>query len=289
MFIFNLHLRYNTYWDWEVKPLYEYLDYREFLRDYYEDRKSGNFFFSYQFMGQKVGMDPSYLAKILSGQRHIPTKKISLFSELCELSGKRAEYFETLVYFCRAKSDKESKLHYENLIKLRAVKGYTLTSAQYKFYSKWHYTAIRAILGLRNYTDEYEDIAKNLDPPLRPEQVRQAITFMLRNGLIKKNEDHVLKPTNKHISSGPQADKVAIRNFQKEMMHMAERSLEEHPKEIRDISTLTIAVKKECIPDIQNIIAECREAIRQRIDLDKDPDSIYQLNLQLFPLTREAV
>jgi uncharacterized protein (TIGR02147 family) len=269
-----------------LKPIYEYLDYQEFLKDFYEDKKSGNFFFSYQYIGQRVQMDPSYIAKVLSGQRHIPVNKILTFVELCNLEGKQQEYFENLVYFCRAKTDKETKLYYENLIRLRSVKGITVSSSQYKFYSKWHYTAIRAILGLKNYVDEYEEIAKKLDPPLRPEQVRQAITFMLRTEIIKKNTKGFLEPTWKHISSGLAGDKVAIRNFQKEMLHLAERSLEAHPKEVRDISTLTIAIKSECIPDIQRIIADAREAIRQRIDLDKDPDTIYQLNLQLFPLTQ---
>ncbi len=271
-----------------MKPIYEFLDYREYLKEYYEEKKAENFFFSFQHMGQRVDMDASYLAKIVSAQRHIPVKKIPAFVKLCELAGSKAEYFETLVFFCRAKSDKETKLHYENLIRLRAVKGYTLTSIQYKFYSKWYYTAIRAMLGLSDYTDEYEDIAKRLDPPLRPLQVKQAVTFMLRSKIITRDENEILRPTNKHISSGKASDKQAIRTYQKEMMDMAGRSLNAHPKEIRDISTITVAINKTTITAVQKIIEECREAIRQCVDMDKDPDTIYQVNFQVYPLTKDA-
>ncbi|MGL1934631.1 MAG: TIGR02147 family protein [Fibrobacterales bacterium] len=271
-----------------MKPIYEFLDYREFLKEFYEEKKAENFFFSFQHMGQRVDMDASYLAKIVSAQRHIPVKKIPAFLKLCELTGSKADYFETLVFFCRAKSDKETKLHYENLIKLRAVKGFTLTSIQYKFYSKWYYTAIRAMLGLNDFSDEYEEIARKLDPPLRPLQVKQAITFMLRSKIIENTDAGVLKPTYRHISSGKASDRQAIRTFQKEMLTMASRSLEAHPPEERDISTITVAINKNTMESVKKIIEDCREAIRQCVDMDKNPDTIYQVNFQVYPLSREG-
>ena len=269
-----------------MKDLFTYLDYREYLKDFHEERKSENYFYSFQLIGRRVGMDASYVAKVLSGQRHLPADKVHAFVELCSLTGRKAEYFENLVFFCRAKSEKETKTYFDRLIRLRAVKGYTLSAAQCKFYSKWHYTAIRAVLGLGEWTDQYDQIAQRLEPTLRPHQVEQAITFMLRIGLVERDAQGVLRPTERHIRSGQAIEKQAIRTFQHEMISMADRSLSQHAPKDRDISTLTVAIKKDTIEDIRKLIGDCREAIRQRIDLDKDPDCIYQLNVQLFPLTR---
>jgi uncharacterized protein (TIGR02147 family) len=269
-----------------MKELYAKLEYREFLKDFYEKKKVNNSHYSYRLMAQKVDMDVSYLVKVISGKRHIPVDKIEAFVHLCSLKGAAVEYFENLVYFNRAKTQKEQKPFLENLIRLRSVKGYALSAAQYKYYSKWHYTAIRGILGLHNWCNEYEEIAKKLDPPLRAHQVEQAITFMLKLGLVVRDKNGFLKPADRHISSGQAVDKQAVRNYQEAMMDMAKRSLWEHSPAIRDISTITIAVNESSIADIKAIITKCREEIRKRIDLDDTVDSVYQINFQLFPLTR---
>ncbi len=270
-----------------MQSLFEYLDYRQFLREFYDFQKEKDYYFSFQYISQHVGMDTSSIAKIFSGKRHIPINKIALFVTLCKLTGTKAEYFESLVYFNRSKSEKEIAVHYENLIKLRSVKGFKLTATQYKFYSKWYYTAIRAILDLRNYTDEYEEISKLLNPPIKIEQVKLAITFMHKNDIIYTDDDGYLKPTWNHISSGKIGDRQAVHSFQKEMMDMAKRSLNVHHKDERDISSITVSMDKDSMDKIKKIIEECRHSIRKTIDMDKHSNSIYQINFQVFPLTKE--
>lgn len=270
-----------------MKAFYEYLDYREYLRDFYAEKKSEWTSFSFQYLGRKLEMDASYVAKIFNNQRHLPVEKIQDLLGLLELKGKKADYFETLIHFGRAKSDQDSKVYFEKLVRLRSVQGYKLTAQQFKFYSKWYFTAIRAILGISQWTEEdAPEIARRLDPPLRPDQTRQALSFMLRTQLIEKDSNGYLRPTERHIRSGSRADAQLIRQFQMEMLDLAKRSLESHEPTVRDVTTLTIAIRSEALPDIRAILAEARQAIRQRIDLDSDPNQIYQLNLQLFPLTR---
>jgi uncharacterized protein (TIGR02147 family) len=44
-----------------MKSIFEYLDYRDFLKDFYEEKKAQRSFFSYRLFGAKIGLDACYL------------------------------------------------------------------------------------------------------------------------------------------------------------------------------------------------------------------------------------
>lgn len=266
--------------------LFEYIDYREYLRDFYEARKAVNPQYSYQVMGNRLDMDPSYVAKILAGQRHLPSKKVPAAIKLCALAPRASEFFECMVGFCRARSDAEARIYQAKMDRLRKVELRSLSSVQAMFYSSWVFTAIRAALGLRDWTDEYEQIALSLDPRLEASEVENAIHFLLEHELIQRDENGILHPTDRHIRSGTKVNRDAIRSFQKQMLEMGKRSIDVHAPAHRDVSTLTMAIRSDSLADIRKIIEDCRDAIRQRIDQDTDPDCIYQFNFQAFPLTK---
>jgi uncharacterized protein (TIGR02147 family) len=73
-----------------MTPVNEYLEYRDFLRDFYLEKKSINPFFSYRYIAKKLCVDASHVVKILQKQRHISGKLIETIIQLCELDGKAA-------------------------------------------------------------------------------------------------------------------------------------------------------------------------------------------------------
>ncbi len=69
-----------------IKPVTSYLDYRVFLRDFYEFRKEEDPFFSYRFIARKVGLDHGYIIKLLQEKVHIAEKYIDKFAVICHLA-----------------------------------------------------------------------------------------------------------------------------------------------------------------------------------------------------------
>ena len=57
-----------------VATVFDYLDYRDFLKDFYEKKKSEFSLFSYRVMAQQVGMDASYLFRVLQKDLHLPAR-----------------------------------------------------------------------------------------------------------------------------------------------------------------------------------------------------------------------
>jgi uncharacterized protein (TIGR02147 family) len=269
-----------------MKPVFEYLDYRDFLKDFYEEKKSEHSFFSYRLFSSKLGMDASYLAKVIVKTRHISNNSIEKITAFCGLKEQKAEYFETLVHFVKAKSHKESKLLFEKLLSLKNVRSTTLLGHQYAFYQKWYHSAIRSVLEFYDFRGDYRALAQELSPPISAREAKESVRLLEKLRLIKKDTDSRYRMTDAAITTGPQWDSLAIGAFQEETIRLSLESLSRHPKKHRDISTVTMNINGENFREIREKINEFRNAIIKYVNEQSSPDRVVQLNVQLFPLSR---
>jgi uncharacterized protein (TIGR02147 family) len=269
-----------------MKTIVEYIDYRDFLKDFYEDKKRNNSFFSYRIFGKKVGMDASLLVKVLSKSRHIGSKIIANFIEYLNLKGNEAEYFENLVHFTKSKSDKQSKLYFDKMLSLRDVKKRTLDEYQYEFYQKWYYSAVRLAIECFEFRGDYKELAEQLSPPITIKEAKKSIHLLKRLKLIEQDSTGKYVLTDSTVSTGDHWRSIAIRTYQEKTIKLSHESLERHAKEIRDISTITMGITSENFEDIREKLKEFRASIIKYVDESSDPDNVYQLNMQLIPLTQ---
>src|SRR6185295_10450837 len=137
-----------------------------FLRDFYVQQKKTETFFSYRYVGNKVGMDSSFLIKVLQGHLHISNDRIEKFNKICAFNDKEAAFFEALVHFNKAKSEKESKLYFERMLSINKAKSDKLGENQYEFFQKWYYSAVWALVEGKPFNGDYKELANALAPPI---------------------------------------------------------------------------------------------------------------------------
>jgi uncharacterized protein (TIGR02147 family) len=268
-----------------MKSVMDYLEYRDFLKDFYESKKRDNALFSYRYMGNKVSIDPSHLVKILQKQRHIGNKSVEVFITFCGLKDTEAEYFAALVNFNKSKSDRNSRFYYEKLLALKGVKAHPLEKSQYEFYTKWYYSAILTLLDFYPFTNNYKALAAKLSPPITEGKAKKAIALLKKLGLITRKTGGPYYLTNTIITTGEQCRSIAVKAFQEETIKLAGESLFRHARDKRNISTVTITVAEKNLEDINGMIKEFRETLLKYAHQETRPDRVYQLNVQLFPLT----
>jgi uncharacterized protein (TIGR02147 family) len=266
--------------------IFDYLDYRLFLKEFYEERKKTKSFFSYRYMGNKVGMDPGYLVRVMQGRLHIAEASIDKFCALCKLNEKEAAYFSAMVNFAKAKSERQIKLYFEKLLSLKDVKARRIEESQYEFYQKWYYSAVRALIGFCGFRGNYKELAERLSPPISAWDAKKAVRLLERLKLVKKNARGVYEITDTTITTGKEWRSIAVREFQGQTIDLARESLERHAKEIRDISTVTVAVASDDLPEIRERISEFRNSILGLAAENPSPNCVYQLNIQLIPLSK---
>ena len=265
--------------------VFDYLDYREFLRDYYREKKREKPFFSYRYIGNRVGMDSSYVIKVLQGNLHVSRKKIPNFIKLLDLNESEADYFETLVHFCRAKTDLERKPFFDKLFSIATVKAQTLEAHHYEFFQKWYYSAIWAIIDGSPFGGNFKALAQQCSPEITVWDAKRAVRLLEKLKFIAKGPDRKYHTTTLNLTTGQKWYSQAIECYQKEMIRLAGESVERFQRNERDVSTVTLSVAEKALPEIQDMIRQFRSSLIKLVNSYAESDRVYQLNVQIFPLS----
>jgi uncharacterized protein (TIGR02147 family) len=270
-----------------MASIFDYLDYREFLRDYYKEKKKESPFFSYRFIGKRVGMDSSYIIKVLQGSLHIATGKIAKFIELLSLGETEADYFEALVHFCRAKTERQRKLYFDKLFSMSTIKSLRLDAHQYEFFQKWFYSAVWSIINCKPFDGDFRRLAQRCLPAITVWDAKRAVRLLERLGLIAKKEDGCYHTTDLNLTTGHKWHSYAIEGFQREIIGLAAQAIGRSAKEERDLSTVTLSVANGALPEIQEHIRQFRSSLIKLVNSHGGTDRVYQLNVQLFPISTD--
>src|SRR3989339_720204 len=269
--------------------VYEYMDYRKFLMDYYSFKKNSNPLYSYAVLARDAGITSRGLVKlILDGKRNLSLKTLPKIIQGVKFSKEEGKYFFTLVRFNQAQNLNDKNELYKQLLKFSGKKKVVaLAEEQYNIYSKWYYSAIYEMLNLNECPGDgvelYTWISKKLFEEITPKQARDAIADLERIKLISlcqgkfiQNNDYVENPGGKV--------NFAAQIFQKKVI---EKSLDtfERPLEQREISGVTLAIKKEDIPRAKKFISEFTKNFNFDYCAHASADHVYQLNIQFYELT----
>jgi uncharacterized protein (TIGR02147 family) len=272
-----------------MPDIFSYLDYRLFLKDAFEERKRANPHFSLRYISKKTGIKSTgFLSMVLNGKRNLSESLILELAYLFKLNKKERDYFRHLVSFNQARSHREKTHFYQEILTLQRKPVRTVTEDQYEFYTKWYYPAIRELVAVYDVTDETIPLlARTLRPPVKPEEVRSALTVLARLGLIIKTGTGTYKRTDAVISSGVLSAKpLAIQNFQLAAIDLAKSAIDRFTDKERELSTLTMSIDPDTAALIRRKIAALRSEIMEHARAVANPTQVFQLNMQLFPLSR---
>ena len=274
-----------------MKPnIFEYSDYRQYLSDVYTYFKKTRPSFSYRYFSKKAGFSaPNFLKLVTEGKRSLTLKCIPKFAKALGINKQEAEFFRSLALFNQAKNSDEKTQYYQEMIKCRRFREINQLSKEvFRYYSNWYNIAIREMVNLPQFKEDPEWIASHVFPSIKPKQAQQALGLLLKLGMLKKDKKKKLVQSDPIVTTGPEVRSVAVANFHRSMLKLADKVLDDVPSLQRDISAVTIGVAKGQLPQIKNMIGQFRkELITTLRSSGGKPDEIYQLNIQLFPIVRK--
>lgn len=268
----------------DLPVVFAYLDYHQFLRDYYSARKKGNTRFSHRYIAQQLGCNPAYYLKVFQGKREISGKMILKVAALLGLNRKETEYFETLVHFNKSKGAKDKSHFFERLSSQRSSKLKLVEEGQYGLYEKWYYVAILEVLDYHPFKSDYEELARMLLPPIKPREARQAIEVLERLGFIRRNAARIYEKADPLITAGEGWKSAYIANFLLSAMDMAKEAFIRYPVDQREIAAQTVSIGAESLKLIKEKMKTFRKEVLDLAKRDTKADRVYQINLQAFPL-----
>jgi len=266
--------------------IYHYTDYRKFLKDRFAEIKSTDRSFTYRYIASKAGFkSPGFFTQVLQEKVHLSERLIPNLSKVFDLKPAEARYFELMVHYNQADSHELKKQFFEKIVNSNKSQIIHVNSDMYEFYDKWYYSAIRAVLHYSPFDGDFKKLAKAIVPSVSPAEAKKAVLVLERLGFLKKSDAGPYELTTKHISSGLDTDAVVINNFLINTLDIAKNAFYQFPKEKRSFSALTASISGPGYDKIKRRIDEFRAELVDIIGKDDHIDRVYQVNLQIFPLT----
>ena len=275
----------------KMSQIYDYSDYRQFIKDYYETNKVKNSSFSYRYLSQKAGINSSAFFKfIIEGKRNLTKQTIIKTSIALKLNEKEAEYFENLVFFNQAKTLKEKNYFFDKLIGLQKLKNIKKVAVdQYDYFKEWYHCIIRELVVMVDTSDEKDSvkIARLLKPSVTAAQAKKSIQLLLRLGFLKKENGRFVQ-TEPVLTTGPNIKNFQIIQFQIQMLHNAIEAFDRCKSNERFGSSTTLGISEETYKKFVHKIRDFRYHLMEIARNDEDPEIVYQLNLNLFPMSQKV-
>ena len=274
-----------------MRPIFEYLDYRDLLKDALEDRKVTNPSYTYKMMADALGLHTSNIFRVVQKESHLPARCQSRAIEFLGLTDRNAAYFLLLVGYARERSGKARQEILEKAMAMRDVSRVELGEKELAYFRDWWVAAVRGVLEMVDGRANPAEIARRLQPEVTETQVGAALDLLRELGLVKRGTSGKLIVREPHLGVSRSKERVhAVRGYQSQALALASESLERFPPEVRDVTTLTMAVDRTVFHHVREMLRECRQQIQKGSEEAKSPDRVMQLVMAYYPLTRiEAV
>lgn len=268
--------------------LYQYRDYRDFLRDWSARAKKSRGSFSLRAFSKRAGFkSPNFFKLVMDGARNLTEESLVKFLEGLRLNKEEQEFFRNLVFFTQAKTHDEKDLFYRRLLQSREFSQLKpLEKEQYEFYATWYHPVIRELVASPEFGGTPEWLARKINPPILPAQAEKSIALLEKLGLIEKAGPRSWRQTSSLISTGPEVASLTLMNYHQHLLGLSRELLPLIPAHLRDISSLTLGVPGDKIPLLKKRIQAFRKEILKLISLEERPDSVVLLNIQMFPVTQ---
>lgn len=275
----------------ENRPnIFEYTNYRSFLGDLYEHLKNTTDYFSYRYFSKKAGFkSPNYLKLVIEGQRNISEDSIEKFCKALKLNRNECDFFARLVGFTQASNNTERAEHALKILQSKIYQKLNpLTQDQLQYYSRWYQIGVRELALCKGMKKDPKWVAEQFRPQLTEKQASEAIDSLIRLGMLIEEEDGTLIAVDQNVKTQSEVISSLVAVYHKEMMEKAKESIDIAKRDEREVSSICVPVSQETFEKMKARIQDFRQELIALASEDADPNQVYQLNLQLFPLTKKV-
>lgn len=271
-----------------MRPVFEYLDYRKYLKDAFEERRERDSSLSYRRLAELVGLDGSNFHKIVLGRTHLPARCQSRVIEYLGLGSRESEYFLLLTAFARERGAKARMEILERAKQLQDVARKPLEDRELLFYRDWWTSVIRLLLEVHDGRAVAAELASAMSPSILPQQAQASFDLLVELKLVKKAGSGRWKLADPHLTAGGEAKSGAVHAYQRQILELAAQSLQRHSRQERDVSTLTVPIDDKSYAAICDILRECRRQIQKQAESTTKPRRVMQLAMAFFPVSRTS-
>jgi uncharacterized protein (TIGR02147 family) len=272
-----------------LPEVYDYLDYRRFLSDFYDAKKKLNPLYSYRVFARKAGFNnQGFFIDVVKRRKKLSDNAAKKMIKGMDLADDRARYFKYLVKYDQAKDGEEKELLLKKLLEFKSKTLFNSVSLKYaNYYLKWYNPVIREIIAIEGFDGDYRKLADKIFPRVNVAQVKESVSVLEALGIIEKNTEKGYKVTVMKLRPDVVELREVIKNLHRRWIEHSIKAIDAIEPEDRYISSLMAGLPAGILPELTRKFEELKEYVlataqQHEKDLKKDM-RIYQFNFQLFP------
>ena len=273
-----------------MKDVLEYTNYRQYIADYYAEKKVKSAFTWQEFTRAAGFSSPVHLKYASEGRLNLSDTAAKRVAQAMHLVDFEQDYFCEMVKLDNAKTDAEKKAAFNKMIAIAdAHKAKIIEGDSFRYFESWKNPVLRELAPSMPGAKPLA-LARACRPEITAAEVTESLNFLVKADLLKKDKDGNYARTETGITTGPMdVTPVAVRSMHRQMGQFALEAIEGVPQDERHFSGLTLGITREAYTEIVQKIAEFRKEIIAIATRSTETEEVYRLNVQFFPMTNKSI
>lgn len=277
-----------------LPSVFAYLDYRVYLRDWFDARKRLDADYSFSAFSRDAGCSKAALANVIGGARAPRAATLDAFAQAMELTPHERNYLGLLVELAGAPDLAQRRATMDKLLSTEQYRKLRLAETNgdadaFRFLEFWYIPAIRELAGIPGFKDDPEWIATTLTPNIRVTEAEAALETLFDLGFLVRDPDGAIQQRAIRFRTAPVGLQDAAIHFHREMIPTLMRSIETKERPNQHLLTTTVALDASMLPEAK---ARLDALIDELTSMAEDARAqegkrIYQVGIQLLPISAE--
>lgn len=278
--------------------LSSYMDYRKYLADFYafkrEQTKKDLRPYSYQMFSAAANIkSPQYLRLIIEGKRNLSEDMVLKFARALGLHKEATDEFKALVLYTQATEPGERNRFLKSLMEKRVsqkIKSGEIDSKTFEKIPGWVTWILYAMVDQQDVNFEPSQLKQLLGEKATLEEIQASLNKLLESGELTRDETSgQIKKARPLMESADNIPVALVRKLQGELLYLGMESLFQDDPLEREFGTVTLALTAAEFEEIKFKLRQMRKQLTKDNSINRTQgpgERIYQLNIQLFPVTK---
>ena len=272
--------------------VFDYQQYREYLRDYYLDQKQRKTGLTYSRFSAAAGIrSPNYLKVAIDGKKNLTPETIIRFTRALGMKEHECDYFEALVHFNQAKAPMQREFFEERLLRVKsrhasyASKERLLSEYEFEAVSDWKYHAVMILTNVRGFEERLSWIKERLFHLLSERDIAAILERLQAIRLLSRDERGRLKQTHRQVKTKPEIGRTLARVFYEGIFSRASLAMKLTESDEREFNNYIVGLSPQQIPELKRKVRKFMRDLNDWALENSRPHQIYSLTFAAFPLT----
>ncbi len=279
--------------------LSDYMDYRIYLAEFYHFKKMQTRLsirpYSYAIFSAAADIkSPNYLKMIIEGKRNLSPDMVTKFAKACSLNKAQGEDFRLLVFFNQSEDPADRNYALKLLSEYRMeqkIKHGELDRKVLEKVPNWIGWIIYALADQAGVTFQVSQLKEILRNKASESEIVAALEGLLKSGELAKDPETGAITKGKPTEAPDEIPSALVRKLQMQLMYLGLESLYQDQPHEREFGSLTLSLTEKEFEELKFKLRQMRKSLNKDNSIARLADKgqrVYQLNLQLFPVSNAS-